>query len=179
MYRAGRADADVEFALSVASSAVEAYCGRRFAAASETVTISPRPNRTALLPDPPVSSVDLVEAWIPRDGQMTWVEIENFAFTSAGLIYDTSGFPGVSYDGLPTWPSLPHSLRVTYVSGYSDVPETVKIAVIKAAGEVLANPDRMSRKKVDDVEYGWFASLLSDGVVDRSLLSEYRLVELA
>lgn len=175
MLRAGAEDEDVEYALSVASAAVEAYCERKFDLRSnDVVTITSRPNGSAQLPDAPVTAVTLVEAWLPRNGAMAWVPITNYAFTEDGLIYDTSGLPGVPYEGVPSWPALPKSLRVTYTHGYADIPAAVALAVIKAAGDFLANPERLARFRVDDVERQWFDDKGST-IVDGALLSDYRL----
>lgn len=179
LLRAAAEDADVTYALMVASAAVEAYCERSFAAqVGDVVTVNPRSDRSADLPNSPVTAVTKVEAWLPRNGAMLWLEIHNYAFTADGLIYDTSGLPGIQYDGLPSWPVLPKSLRVTYDHGYAEIPEAVAAAVIKAAGDFLANPERLQRFRVDDVERQWFDDK-GNSVVDGSLLANYRLKTVA
>jgi len=173
-FTAGHGADAVTAAVEWASSAVEAFCGRHFAVVTDDVVlVSPR-QATALLPDPPVTDISLVEGWLPRDGTMQWIELDDYAFTAEGLVYDTTGLPGVTRNYTYTWPVLPRSLRVTYTHGYSTLPQPVADAVIKAAGAYLANPDGLIQRTVDDVTYRWDMG----GALDDTLLGSYRLTEL-
>ena len=169
---------DLAAALSWASGQVEAYCEREFGfVEDDVVTVSPLRDRTAWLPNPPVVAVTEVEAWLPRNGAMVWIEIDNYQCTPDGMLYDAAGLPGVSYE-CPSWPVLPNSLRVTYTHGFADIPQPVIDAVISAAAAYLADPSRrLAQKTIDDVSYRWFES--SDSPVDCALLSKYRLVSIA
>lgn len=175
---AGRDTDDLAAAISWASGQVESYCERKFALQTDhVVLVNPLSGRTAQLPDPPVTDIALVEAWLPRQGVMEWVALPNYAFTEEGLLYDTTGLPGVVYDGGYTWPTLPRSLRVTYTHGFSETPQPVKDAVIRAVSMYLTDPTgRLVQKQIDDVSYQWS---LSGGVVDEALLGDYRLVSVA
>ena len=172
-------DADVNAALSWASSAVEAYCERDFSyVVNDVVTVDPFPvRRSAQLPNPPVISISKVEAYM-RDntGSTSWQELTNYAWTTEGLLYDTSGLPGVSVAAVPTWPSLPKGLRVTYTHGFQTVPQPLVDVVIKAAGSYLANPFGMTSRKAGDVESAWAVTLLQTGGLDEITLSKYRLI---
>jgi len=172
-------DADVNAALSWASSAIEAYCERDFTyVVNDVVTVDPFPvRRSAQLPNPPVISISKVEAYM-RDttGATSWQELTNYAWTSDGLLYDTSGQPGVNVVAVPSWPSLPKGLRVTYTHGFQTVPLPLVDAVIKAAGSYLANPFGMTQRKAGDVESAWAVTLLQTGGLDEITLSKYRLI---
>jgi len=175
-------DADVSAALSYASSAVEAYCERDFSyVVNDVVTIDPFPvRRSAQLPDPPVILISKVEANM-RDnlGVLSWQELTNYAWTADGLLYDTSGLPGVSVAAVPSWPSLPKSLRVTYTHGFQSMPQPLVDAVIKAAGSYLANPFGNTRRKVGDTESDFAVTLIQAGGLDETLLARYRLISVA
>lgn len=172
-------DADVNAALSWASSAIESYCERDFSyVVNDVVTIDPFPvRRSAQLPNPPVISVSKVEAFM-RDntGATSWQELTNYAYTSDGLLYDTSGLPGVNVAAVPTWPSLPKGLRVTYTHGYQTLPLPLVDAVIKAAGNYLANPFGNTRRTTGDVQSDWAVTLIQAGGLDETLLAKYRLI---
>lgn len=176
--------ADVNAALSWASSAVEAYCERNFSyAANHVVLVDPFPaKRSAQLPNPPVISVSAVEAYM-RDstGVMSWQSLVNWAWTADGLLYDTTGQPGTQLSEVPSWPAAPKSLRVTYTHGFLDPPQPVVDAVLKIAGNYLANPMLMNRRKVGDVESSWSNEILSSGVagLDQTILAPYRLITIA
>ena len=177
--KGARPDADVNAALSWASSAIEAYCERDFTyVVNDVVTVDPFPvRRSAQLPNPPVIAISKVEAYM-RDntGATSWQELTNYAWTSDGLLYDTSGQPGVNVVAVPSWPSLPKGLRVTYTHGFQTVPLPLVDAVIKAAGSYLANPFGMTSRKAGDVESAWAVTLLQTGGLAEITLSKYRLI---
>lgn len=175
-------NSDVNAALSWASGAVEAYCERDFTyVTNHVVLVDPFPaKRSAQLPNPPVLSVSSVEAYM-RDatGVMSWQALVNYAWTAEGLLYDTTGQPGTQISEVPSWPSAPKSLRVTYTHGFIDPPQPVVDAVIKAAAGYLANPFVNTRRKVGDVESDWAVTLLQQGMIDENLLAPYRLITIA
>lgn len=173
-------------ALSWASSSVEAYCERRFAQVlSDTVIVDPYwPGRTALLPNPPVTAVDSVQAWIPQNGAMTWVTLANYQWQPDGLIWDITGELGIgqTWQGA-SWPNLRQSLKVTYDHGYitsgnnANLPQPIIDAVIKAASAYLANPYNLTERKAGDVTYRW-SEREKTTMLDDSLLGAFRLVSL-
>jgi hypothetical protein len=180
--RGSASTADVDAALSWASGAVEAYCERNFSyAAGDVVLVDPFPaKRSAQLPNPPVLSVSTVEGFMRNEtGSMSWQPLVNYAWTKDGLLYDTTGQPGTQISEVPSWPSAPKSLRVTYTHGYLDIPQPVKDAVIKAASGYLANPFANTSRKVGDVESAWSVTLLQQSMIDETILAPYRLITIA
>jgi hypothetical protein len=175
-------DADVTAALSWAGGAVEAYCERDFTYhANDVILVDPFPvQKSAQLPNPPVTAVSTVEAYM-RDtsGSTSWQTLTNYRWTADGLIYDTTGQPGTLVSETPSWPSEPKSLRVTYTHGYVDPPQPIVDAVIKAAAAYLANPFSNTRRKIGDVESDWAVTLMQSGFIDETLLAPYRLVTVA
>lgn len=177
-------DASLNAALSWASSSVEAYCERHFAqVVDDTAIVDPYwPGRTALLPDPPVTAVSSVQAWLPQSGQMTWVSLTNYNWQPDGLIWDTTGEVGIPRLG-PHWPRLRQSLRVTYTHGFitegdgANLPQPIIDAVIKAAAGYLANPYNLTERKAGDATYRW-SDREKTTLLDDSLLGAYRLVSL-
>jgi hypothetical protein len=177
----------IDAALSWASSSVEAYCERRFTQVlADVQVVDPMwPQRTALLPDPPVTAVSLVEAWMPHNGVMAWVTLTNYNFQTDGLMWDTTGQAGAF--NIPgdciSWPVLPKSLRVTYDHGYvvsggsPNLPQPIIDAVIRAAAGYLANPYNLTERKVGDATYRW-SERERTSLLDDSLLGNYRLVTL-
>lgn len=179
--RGSASTADVDAALSWAGSAVEAYCERNFSyAAGDVVLVDPFPaKRSAQLPNPPVLSVSSVEAYMRNaTGSMSWQPLVNYAWTKDGLLYDTTGQPGTQISEVPSWPSAPKSLRVTYTHGYLDIPQPIIDAVIKAAANYLTNPFHMTQRRVGDVTYQW-SDKSGEPLLDTALLGQYRLITVA
>lgn len=175
MIAAAYQDDDLVAALSWASSAVEAYCERHFTqVVGDVVRINPFSDSTALLPDPPVTNVTLVEGWLAMDGSMTWTTLTNYDFTPDGRIWDTTRYLGVPWSG-PSWPCLPRSLRVTYDHGFVTTPQPVIDAVIKAAAGYLSNPFNMTEHHVGGVTDRW-SDKDRTPVLDDALLGSYRLL---
>lgn len=171
-------DADVNAALEWASSAVEAYCERDFTfCTNDVVLVDPFPaRRSAQLPNPPVTAVSLVEAYMrAENGSMAWQTLTNYAWTADGLLYDTTGQPGTDMSMVPSWPSAPKSLRVTYTHGFQNPPADLVAAVIKAAGGYLANPYNMIQRRAGDVSYQW-SDRSGEPLLDDALLAKYRLI---
>lgn len=174
-------DADVTAALAWASAAVEAYCERDFTyRTNDVVLVDPFPaRRSAQLPNPPVTAVSLVEAYMrAENGSMAWQTLTNYAWTAEGLLYDTTGQPGTDLSTMPSWPSAPKSLRVTYTHGFQTVPADLVAAVIRAAGGYLANPYNVLSRRAGDVEMAWSVTLLQGAGAgfDEAILSKYRLI---
>lgn len=171
-----RSDADVSAALSWAANAVEAYCERDFTLRTDDVVLVDPFWRSAQLPNPPVTAVSLVEAWMRnQSGSLSWQTLTNYRWTAEGLLYDTTGEPGTDMSQVPSWPSAPKGLRVTYTHGFATVPQAVIDAVIKAAAGYLGNPLSMSSRKVGDVESSWAVTMMQSPL-DENLLAPYRLV---
>lgn len=171
-------DADVAAALAWASGAVEAYCERDFSyRKDDVVLVDPFPaKRSAQLPNPPVQSVTAVEGYLRgENGSMQWQTLTNWAWTADGLLYDTTGQPGTDLSALPSWPSAPKSLRVTYTHGFREVPQDLVAAVIKTAGNYLANPYSMIQRRAGEVSYQW-SDRGGEALLDNTLLGKYRLV---
>ena len=171
-------DTDVSAALAWAAGAVEAYCERDFSyRKDDVVLVDPFPaKRSAQLPNPPVLSVSLVEGYLrDQDGSMSWQTLTNWRWTDDGLLYDTTGLPGTDVSLVPSWPSAPKSLRVTYTHGFREAPQDLVAAVIKTAGSYLANPYNMVRRRVGDVDYQW-SDRSGEPLLDTTLLGKYRLV---
>lgn len=171
--------ADITAALSWASGAVEAYCERDFAyKADDVVLVDPFPvRRSAQLPNPPVVAVKSVEAWMRNaTGSMSWQALTNYRWTVDGLLYDTTGEPGTDVSALPSWPTAPRGLRVTYTHGFVEIPQPVIDATIKAAAGYLANPFGNTRRRVGEVESAWSETLVQQGLIDQTLLAPYRLI---
>lgn len=175
---------DVDAALSWAAGAVEAYCERDFSyKANDVILVDPFPvRRSAQLPNPPVVSVTSVEAYMRNEtGALSWQPLTNWAWTDEGLLYDTTGLPGTNVSQLPSWPTAPKSLRVTYTHGFAEVPQPVVDAVVKMAAGYLTNPFMMNSRKVGDVESSWSVEMMRAGVngLDSHLLAPYRLITIA
>ena len=109
-------------------------------------------------------------------GSNAWQELTNWAWTTDGLLYDTSGQPGVNVAAVPTWPALPKGLRVTYTHGFQTVPQPLVDAVIRAAGTYLSNPFGNTRRKTGDTEFDSAVTLIQSGGLDEITLSKYRLI---
>jgi len=191
--------AEVQLALDWASDSVESYCERKFAyVASETVFVDPFVGNggqpMAMLPNPPVSAVTTVQAQESLGSGLQWVTLTNYGWATDGLIYDTSryyGYYGVtSTSNVPTWPSLPRSLQVTYSHGYT-LPESATVtgvptlpsgivnAVIRGAALYLDNPTGASEVRVGEVTNRFNdPSMSAAGWLDEKLLGDYRMIYL-
>lgn len=180
-------EAAVTQALSWAQSFVEAYCNRVFDLVSSDVAfIDPHPYRTALLPCIPVVSVSQVQGYLPSQtqGGMTWTTLTNYAFVSqTGLIYDTTGQPGVSQTFGPTWPRLPGSLQVTYTHGFSTVPTGLISAACRFAQQYLENPALLLQREVGSFSERYAGNTGGVGIVinefDKLIMDRYTLISIA
>jgi hypothetical protein len=204
---------EVQLALDWASGSVEAYCERKFAYnPSDTVFINPYRGdggkAMALLPDPPVWNVSTVLAQMPGIGPgLEWVTLQNYQWAEDGLLYDTTryyGYNGVTgssfwsgvtnadgyfdYGNVPSWPTLPRSLQVTYahgfipqgadpIAGVPNMPTGLAAAVIRGAALFLENPQLATDLRISEIGYKWDTTGPAKWL-DETLLGEYRLVHL-
>jgi hypothetical protein len=147
----------------------------------------------ALLPNPPVSDISQIQAWLPMvsGGSMGWVTLTNYAFAEDGLVWDTSGMPGVAMsDGgpVPSWPRMPRSLQITYTHGFvlpgdsgtgPSLPDGVVSAVIGLTSFYLDNPSGAIESRVGEITNKYSeGSSGAAGWLDEKLLGKYRLVHL-
>lgn len=176
-------------ALSWAESFVCDYCNRGengFDLTTETAFIDPKPYRQALLPHIPVTAVNTVQALLPSQtgGGMTWQTLTNYAFVAeTGLIYDTTGEPGVTTSFGPTWPWLPGSLQVNYTYGYSTVPQSLINAACRFAQQYLENPALLLQREVGSFNERYAGNTGGIGIVinefDKRIMDRYCLISIA
>lgn len=184
--------ASITMALGWAQAFVEGYCNRGpngfDLVTGETVFIDPKPYRQALLPSIPVANVTSVQGLLPQQnstsGGMVWTTLTNYAFvTETGLLYDTTGEPGVIWNFGPSWPWLPGSLQVTYDHGYSTVPQGLIFAACRFAQQYLENPALLLQRDVNDVHNRFAGNTGGVGIVinefDQMIMDRYRLVSIA
>lgn len=150
-------DPSITRALTWAQSFIEAYCDQSFDLNADVeVLIDPKPYRSALLPYVPVVSISKVEGLLPpaiSPSGYVWTELTNYTFApDTGLIYDTTGEPGVSFGVNPSWPWVPRGLRVTYTHGYETAPQAVVDVACRLAQQYLENPASVMQRRVGDVE---------------------------
>ena len=174
--------------VAYASGLVRGYCGRWFTLVTdELVTIDPMPNGSAQLPESPVVSISLVQAWLPYSGTWGWQTLtapgQYDVDLHTGLIYDTArvhppidpslqvGWPE------PTWPYLRQSLQVTYTHGYAVIPDTVQDIVARIAQEVSANPYFKRSSTVGGVSDSWNVGQLT--LSDMRALDRFCIVEVS
>lgn len=144
-------------ALTWAQSFIEVYCDQSFdLVPDDPVLLDPKPYRSALLPYIPVVSISKVEGLLPPatgPSGYVWTELTNYTFAAdTGLIYDTTGEPGVPFNSGPSWPWVPSGLRVTYTHGYAAAPQAVVDVACRLAQQYLENPASVMQRRVGDVE---------------------------
>ncbi|RAV17629.1 hypothetical protein DQP57_00350 [Mycobacterium colombiense] len=183
-------EASISQALSWAQSFIEEYCNRGDngfdVVEDDTVFIDPKPYRQALLPEIPVVNVSEVQALLPSQtgGGMVWTTLTNYAYVNdTGLIYDTTGEPGVMQSFGPTWPWLPGSLKVTYDHGYETVPKSLINAAVRFAQQYLENPTLKLQRSIGDVNDRFAGNTGGVGIVidafDERILDRYTLISIA
>ena len=177
-------EASTTRALTWAQSFVTSFCDETFdLVVDDVVFLNPARYRTALLPQVPVVSVSSVLGYMPTQnsagGGMAWVQLQNYNFVAAtGLLYDTTGEPGVyGYNLGPTWPTLPGSLQVTYTHGYPVVPQPVVDVACRLAQQYLENPTLELERRVGDVadRYAGTAGICLNEM-DKVILGRYTRV---
>jgi hypothetical protein len=127
---------------------------------------------------------------IPPSG-LVFTPIANYRFVSeTGLIYDTTGEPGVvgNFTGAvanfgPSWPNLPGSLKVTYDHGYPTVPSGLINAACRFAQQYLENPALLLQRDVGSFMERYAGNTGGVGIVinvlDQRILDRYTLVSIA
>ena len=173
-------DASVSRALTWAQSLVQGYCDQTFdVVLGDVVTVDPAPYRSAMLPQGPVLNVSQVQGLLPPAAGSTatglvWTTLTNFAWASdTGLIYDTTGQPGVSWTG-PSWPWIKRGLKVTYDHGYSVIPQGLVDVAARFAQQYLENPTLQMHRRVGDVEARFSGSAgVVINVLDKAILDRY------
>lgn len=172
-----------------ASAVVRDYCKQEFTfQAGDVVLIDPRPNRTAQLPEMPVTAVTLVEAYMPDgNGVWGWQTLSHpgqYGWSTRGLVWDATQVrppidPGLSPAWpMYTWPWLPETLRVTYSHGFATIPADVQAITLRLAATYAANPTFVQSKKVGEVAtvfgVGGIAMLRPE---ERKILDRYAVQE--
>lgn len=168
--------------IQYASDFVRGYCKQRFDyVANDQVVIDPRPDSSAQLRELPVSAVSSVEAWmLSGAGQFAWTALTNWAWTTDGLVYDTTPVVvGVMSTPYPSWPTLPQSLRVTYTHGYQTIPDDLQGVVLRIAAELNANPEFAHSEKVGEINTVFENNPVANGAhiflrdQDKAILDDY------
>ena len=173
----------------LASADVRSYCGQQFDyVADDVVTIDPRPNRTAQLPQMPVTAISSVQAYMPDgNGSWGWQTLTypgQYGWTERGLMWDATRIsPAIVPSQAPawpfyTWPWLPGSLKVTYTHGYQEIPVEIQQITARLAAAYAANPSMLQSKKVGEVSRVYGAA----GVEilrpeERKILDRYTVIE--
>jgi hypothetical protein len=186
--------ASITQALSWARSFVQGYCNRT----SFDVTIAqqdwltPMPYRQALIPHYPVLNIESLQGLLPPQSSiqtgLQWTPLYNYAWvTDTGLLYDTTGEPGIAHGMGPTWPrlGLPGSLWITYDYGYATIPQELVDVACRAAQQYLENPALQMSRNVGDLmdryfptgSVGSFGPILPDH--DRRILGRYVDISIA
>jgi hypothetical protein len=119
-----------------------------------------------LLPSYPILDVTKVET-LDCDAT-TWTEITDYSWNPAGFISrsrtaDSRPTPASgAYSATTTlmspqwyylWPTRMQSIRVSYVSGYVEIPATVKAICLAVAARALANPRGLLSEQIGDYQY--------------------------
>lgn len=181
-------DASVSQALSWAQTFIEEFCNRGEDGFDSTpgdiAIIDPLPYRQGLLPCIPVTNVTEVQGLLPGIGGMVWTTLTNYAWVGdTGLIYDTTGEPGVVSNLGPSWPRLPGSLKVTYTHGYEPVPKSLINAACRFAQQYLENPALLLSRDVGAINDRFAGNTGGVGIVinafDKIILDRYTLISIA
>lgn len=178
-----------------ASGVVRSYCNQQFDyVTNDLVTIDPRPNGTAQLPQSPVISISQVQAYMPGgpSGAWNWQTLtfpQQYGWTARGLIWDASRINPPINPVLPTWlewpwptwPWLPGTLQVTYTHGYQTIPAEIQAIVLRIAAQVASNPLFLQSKKVgeDAVVFGSFPGGMTLRDTDKAILDRYVVQEVS
>lgn len=174
-----------------ASATVRSYCGRRFDyVQDDEAIIDPRPNRTAQLPESPVTAITSVQAYMPYGGVWGWQSLTypgGYGWIERGLIWDAAAIRPTINPAIqtgwpePTWPWLPGSLTVTYTHGFETIPDEITAIVLRLAAQVASNPLFMQSKKVgeDGYVYGTFPGGITLRDTDKAILDRYVIQEVS
>jgi hypothetical protein len=121
--------------IAAACNYVEAYCNRQFEKQEHTRVYQVQPDGCVILDNPPIDSIDEIEVY--GDG---WT-----VYTGAFFCADNGILEGGFGRG---------KIRVTYTSGYSDVPEAIKLATANLVKASLAGSGgRLQSEKIGDYSY--------------------------
>jgi hypothetical protein len=178
-----------------ASDVVRGYCHRQFDfVANETVLLDPRPDRTAQLPQAPVTAITSVQAYMPGPptGAWAWQTLTfpgQYGWRDRGLMWDASRIippldPTLqtSLDWpIPTWPWLPGSLKVTYSHGFTAIPPEIQAIVQRLAAQIASNPSFLQSRRVGENSYvyGTFPGGVSLRDTDKAILDRYTVQEVS
>lgn len=179
-------------ALLWAESFITSYCNRPEngfdLVTGQTAFIDPKPYRTALLPQIPVVNVSSVQGLLPSQTStpsgLVWTTLTNFRFVSeTGLLYDTTGEPGVTWTLGPSWPTLPGSLQVMFDHGYATVPGSLINCAVRFAQQYLENPALLLQRNVGSFSERYAGNTGSVGIVidafDQRIMDRYTLISIA
>ncbi|MDG3013551.1 hypothetical protein [Speluncibacter jeojiensis] len=178
--------------LSWASSFIREYCQQQFDyVQSDVVTIDPRPDHTAQLPEAPVLNVESVQAYMadPITGVWDWQPLTMFAFVARGLIWDTTNVapPIIPTANIPlqSWPTTPGSLKVTYDHGFmaagaTAYPQPLIDCCARLACQYLENPTLMTERRVGSVmgRFGTTSGGVQLSALDAAILDRFAVVDL-
>ena len=119
---------------------------------------------------------------IPPSGPV-WSTLTNYAFVGeTGLLYDTTGEPGVPWTFGPSWPHLPGSLKVTYDHGYATIPGSLINCSVRFAQQYLENPALLLQRDVGSFNERYAGNTGGVGIVinqfDERILDRYTLVSI-
>jgi hypothetical protein len=115
-----------ELVLEAASGLFVTYAdGQVIEEVEETVRLDGNGTQVLLLPQLPVTAVESVEV----DGEAL-TEDDHFRWSEKGILQRVCG----------RWPDLLGVVSVTYTHGYPEVPQDVKLAVLRAAARTMRNP---------------------------------------
>ncbi len=176
-----------------ASDVVRGYCNQTFDFVSnDTVLIDPRPDRTAQLPQGPVTAITSVQANMPGGPTGTWgwqtlTFPGQYGWVERGLMWDATQVrppitpPAYSEWPWPTWPWLPGSLQVTYSHGFETIPDEIAAVVLRIAAQVASNPTFLQSKKVGENAYvfGSFPGGQTLRDTDKAILDRYVVQEVS
>jgi hypothetical protein len=175
----------------LASGVVRGYCGQRLDyVADDTVTVDPRRDGTAQLPEAPVVAISQVQGYMPVAGVWGWQTLAypgGYGWVERGLMWDAMRVQPPIVPGSipawpqPTWPWLPGSLQVTYTHGYQTIPAEIQAIVVRLAGQFAQNPTFMQSKKVGEnaYVYGTFPGGVMLRDVDKKILDRYSIQEVS
>jgi len=71
------------------------------------------------LPKNPIASIDKIE-YLGQDGN--YIELDNTSY----YLYENNGIGCINYNDIPTLQEHKKTLKITFTSGYTNVPESIK-----------------------------------------------------
>lgn len=163
-------DPAILLSLDAASDAVRRYCNRAFDQSEATLTLKGTGTDTLLIPNPPLTTVEVTEVWGESETELVG-DTDYIVAETAGAIIRIGKiwYPSALYE-------------VAYESGYATIPADVQMAVIRIASRLVASSGGSNAGEVESVTIGTFSetystsastSLTSD---EMGLVDSYRLV---